>query len=373
MENFTVRLAGDEQSKSAQDLEKEVLAKHEQEEADRLAAEQETVRIAEEEAKNIPPVDEKQVQELKEEDVLSFIKGKYNKQINSIDELLVEKDPIGELPEDVSAYYKYKKETGRGIDDFVKLNRDINAVNPDDLLVEYLLATEEGIDSEDVDSLMSDYRYDELIDDEDSIKKAKLAKKKAVAKAKKYFEAQKEQYKIPVESTKEKVVQFEEPEDYKQYKQQLESAKAQQEEAVNRRSTFLQKTDEVFNESFKGFEFEVGEEKFTFAPGDASELKKNQLDTMNFIGKYMDDKGVIKDAVGYHRALAIAMNPEKFAKFFYEQGAAKATQGVMKDIKNINMTERKAPEVTTRGGFQVKAVDSDSGRGLRIRSLNNKK
>ena len=28
-----------------------------------------------------------------------------------------------ELPEDVAAYFKYKKETGRGIEDFVKLNR----------------------------------------------------------------------------------------------------------------------------------------------------------------------------------------------------------------------------------------------------------
>jgi hypothetical protein len=36
----------------------------------------------------------------------------------------------------------------------------------------------------------------------------------------------------------------------------------------------------------------------------------------------LNEDGLIEDAVGYHKALAVAMNPEKFAKFFYEQGKA---------------------------------------------------
>ena len=65
---------------------------------------------------------------------------------------------------------------------------------------------------------------------------------------------------------------------------------------------------------------------------------------------------MIKDAAGYHRSLAMAMNPEKFAKFFYEQGMSDATDDVTRKIKNINMTERRAPEVVNKGGMQVKAV-----------------
>jgi hypothetical protein len=84
----------------------------------------------------------------------------------------------------------------------------------------------------------------------------------------------------------------------------------------------------------------------------------------------LDDSGVIKDAVGYHKSLAIAMNPERFAKFFYEQGAAAATEDVNKKIKNIDMSERRVPEVVNKNGVQVRTVNPDSGRGLKIRSRN---
>jgi len=70
---------------------------------------------------------------------------------------------------------------------------------------------------------------------------------------------------------------------------------------------------------------------------------------MNFIGKFLDDNGLIKDAAGYHKSLSIAMNPEKFAKFFYEQGLADATDDVMRKTKNINMSERRTPEVINKG------------------------
>jgi hypothetical protein len=62
------------------------------------------------------------------------------------------------------------------------------------------------------------------------------------------------------------------------------------------------------------------------------------------------------------------MNPEKFAKFFYEQGLSDATDDVMRKTKNINMSERRAPEVTNKGGVKVRAVNPDSGRSLKIRS-----
>jgi hypothetical protein len=63
------------------------------------------------------------------------------------------------------------------------------------------------------------------------------------------------------------------------------------------------------------------------------------------------------------------MNPEKFAQFFYEQGKSNATEDVIRKTKNINMSERTAPEVSTKGGMQVKAVSSPSSNGLRIKSI----
>jgi len=83
----------------------------------------------------------------------------------------------------------------------------------------------------------------------------------------------------------------------------------------------------------------------------------------------LDSNGYIKDAEGYHKSLAIAMNPEKFAQFFYEQGKSQATDDVMRKTKNVNMSERNAPEVSVKSGFQVKSVSQPSSRGLRIKSI----
>jgi hypothetical protein len=41
-------------------------------------------------------------------------------------------------------------------------------------------------------------------------------------------------------------------------------------------------------------------------------------------------------------------------------------------MKNIEMSERKAPEATTQGGMQIRAVNPDSGKGLKIRSIKKK-
>ena len=49
-----------------------------------------------------------------------------------------------DLPEDVSAFFKYKKETGRGIEDFVKLQRNYDDLDENILLTSYYASTEEG-------------------------------------------------------------------------------------------------------------------------------------------------------------------------------------------------------------------------------------
>ena len=64
---------------------------------------------------------------------------------------------------------------------------------------------------------------------------------------------------------------------------------------------------------------------------------------MNFLNRFMNDDGLIADAEGYHKAIAVASNPEKFAQFFYEQGKASATDDVTRKMKNIDMSTRNAP------------------------------
>lgn len=367
MENFKVRALDSVEQKSAVEVEQELLDKHEQEILGEKSPEtfQGVERIAD---KVVDAPEEKEV-ELSEEKVLSYLGKKYNKEIKSFDDLVAERKESQDLPEDVSAFLKYKKETGRGIEDFIKLNKDVDSMDPESLLREYLVSTQEGLDEDDIETLMDEYRYDEDLDDESTIKKIKLETKKAVAEAKKFFNSQKEKYRMPLES-RGVSVSDEEKEAYESYKQYLEQSKTIEEENERKRNWFNQKTDEVFSDDFKGFDFTIDDKKIVFNPGDKSELKKNQSTPMNFISKFLDEQGLIKDAAGYHRALAVAMNPERFAKFFYEQGKSDAVDGTMRNIKNIQMGEQKAPQVSkSTEGFQIREVNPDSGRGLKIRSI----
>tara|TARA_R100000935_G_scaffold1523_1_gene4912 strand:+ start:4554 stop:5687 length:1134 start_codon:yes stop_codon:yes gene_type:complete len=370
-----VREVTDVVEKSKQQIEQELLDKHEAQQKlefdDDKKEQVDSVEVSEPEIKSEESIVEEikedpELSELNEEQVLSFIEKRYGKQINSLEELTAEREESETLPEDVAAYFKYKKETGRSLEEYVKLQQDFSQMNPDSLLKEYLTITEEGLDPEDIESIMEDYESDEELDDPADIKKTRLAKKKIIAKAKKFFREQQEVYRQPLESRESSASQNEE---FKAYKQYVNEAKTQKEESDRKSDWFAKKSDEVFSTEFKGFKFKVDESNLTFSPGNASELRKAQDTPMNFVNKFLDESGMLKDAEGYHRSLAIAMNPEKFAQFFYEQGQSNATEDVIRKTKNINMSERSAPEVSTQGGMQVKSVSMPSSNGLKIRSI----
>ena len=358
MENFTVRDLGVSEQKSIQEVEQQLLDQHEE-------------KFSQE--KEEPIITTEQVEEvgLKDEDVLSYIKNRYNKEVTSIDELFQKREEAEELPGDVSAYFKYKKETGRGIEDFVKLNRDYSSMDSDSLLAEYYSQTDEDLDDEDIAYMIEDkFSYDEDLDDPKDIKKKELAKKKELVKAKKYFEDSKEAYKIPVESAGG-LVSEDEKETYNAYKKYVQDSQSQQEENYRKSEYFQKKTEELFSDDFKGFDFVIGDKTVKFSPGDVKETKKIQSDVSNFISKYIDANGMISDPVGYHRSLAAAMNPEKMATFFYEQGKAEALLDNARKIKNIDMDTRSTPQSISQSGFKVVATESDSGRGLKIKSNRN--
>lgn len=353
MENFKVRVLDSDGQPSIQERERQNQA---------LLEEQQRQQQQE------PPAPEPAPKlSIEEGDVLSFIKERYKKEISSIDDLLVSPPEPEQLPEDVSSFLKYKKETGRGIEDFMRLNQDFDNADPDQLLLDYTIAQEDYLDREDALSLLVDkFGYDEDLDQESDVKKKKAAKKRELAKAKKYFNELKEQYKVPLES---RGSGLENSEEYRQYKEYLDRANSEQQEAKRKGEWFQKKTEELFSPEFKGFEFGIGEKKYTYLPGEASEIKVQNATPMNFISKFIDEQGLIKDAAGYHRSLSIAMNPDKFAKFFYEQGVAAATEDMAKRSKNINMDVRTSGQpVSISGGMKVVDVSpTSSGMGLKIK------
>ena len=366
------------EEKSTAEIEEQLLKKHEEKFEDQPVKEDapEKVEVKEETPaveleKSEPAVEDKTPSlELNDDNVLSYIKDRYNKDIKSVDELFAEKEANEPLPEDVSKYLEYKKETGRGIKDFYNLQSDYDSMDDNSVLASYYSATEEGLDAIDIQDIIEDkFDFDEEVDDPKDIKKIKLAKKRELAKAKKFLNEQKDKYKVPLESSGDGL-SADQKENLNAYQSYLDESKSIKEQNDKRYDYFLNKTNEVFNNEFKGFDFKVGENNFTYKPGTAEEIKNVQKDIGNFINKYMDDKGLIADAQGYHKALSVAMNPEKFAQFFYEQGVSSAVDNVTRKSKNINMEMRQAPQAVTKNGMKIRPVGKvDSGRGLRIRSI----
>ena len=290
--------------------------------------------------------------------------------MSSVSDLFATKEANEQIPEDVAAYLEYRKKTGRSFADYSKLNRDFGAMDEKQLLREYYSATEDALDAEDIDYMMDDFSYDAEMDEENVIKKKKVAFKKEIGKAKKFFSSQKEMYKEPLESSTA-AFSLEQKEQLEAYNKYVLDAKTFDEEAKRKRDWFLNKTDEVFHNEFKGFDFKVGEDKtITFLPTkNVDEIKRLNSDSSNLFKRFIDEEtGLVSDAAGYHRAVSIAQNPERFAKFFYEQGQSDGTTDVTRKMKNVNMSTRDAPQVTKKDGMTIRAINPTEGRGLKIRS-----
>ena len=264
------------------------------------------------------------------------------------------------LPENVEKLVSFMKETGGDINDYVKLNRDYSDMDNHTLLKEYYKTTKPHLKTDEIDFLMEDqFSYDEESDEEKEIKRKKLALKEQVASAKSHLDGLKSKYyedikmgsKLPDEA--KKAVDF-----FNRYNKESEELKQAEEQA---HSAFKQKTDTVFNDEFKGFEYNVGDKRFRFNVNNAGEIKEKQSDIGNFIGKFLNDNNQIEDAKGYHKALYTAMNSDAIAKHFYEQGKADALKDSVAKSKNIDMNPRESHSDTlTNSGLKVRALGNNS-------------
>jgi len=305
--------------------------------------------------------------ELDDQSILNYLKERRNVEVESLDVLLNnDKEEAQPLPEDVAQFMKYKQETGRSVEDYARLQQDWSAMDDTNVLREYYKQEKPHLDAEEIDYLINEeFSFDSELDDEKDIKKKKIAYKEELYKARNYFEGMKEKYKAPLESREAEI-----PENYKEafnfynkYQEELDQESAMQKD---RSRIFQEKTNALFNDEFKGFEFKVGDKKQVFKPNDVSKVKENQLDINNFFSQHLDEKGIVKDAASYHKALFAATNADALFQFAYEQGKADATDGLVKETKNIDMTVRSnAP--TDTGGTKFRAVDSGDNFSFKIR------
>jgi hypothetical protein len=284
-----------------------------------------------------------------------------------IQEAIAEQKYSGiELPENIQKVVEFMNETGGSLEDYVKLNTDYSALNEAQLIKEYYETTKPHLDKEDIEILMEDFSYDEELDEEKDIRKKKIAFKEEAAKAKQHLEKLKNNYYEEIKAgsklnpEQQKAVEF-----FNRYnKEQEETTKF----AENQKNVFLERTNKVFNNDFKGFDYQVGDKKYRFNVKNAEEVKTNQSDINNFIKKFLNEKNEISDAAGYHKSLFTAMNPDAVAKHFYEQGKADAIKDSMAKAKNVNMDPRGVHEtITALNGWTVRSVNGVDSSKLRVK------
>ena len=280
--------------------------------------------------------------------------------IEQAEEAIIESQQTGQpLPENVQKLVDFMQETGGDINDYVKLNQDYSDMDNHTLLHEYYKQTKPHLSSEEIEFVMEDtFAYDEDIDEEKDIKRKKLAMKEQVAQARQHLESVKSKYyediKAGVKLTEEqqKAINF-----FNRYNEESEEARLIGEKQSE---VFRSKSDMVFNENFKGFEYNVGDKKFRFNVKDKQKVRETQGDINNFIKKFLTEDNLIDDAAGYHKGLFTAMNPDQVAKHFYEQGRADALKESIAKSKNVSMDPRQShAENINTSGFRVRALNDD--------------
>ena len=319
------------------------------------------------------PVSEEVVQEetqsILQEITNEEVEEKVEELEEQIDQAVVEEAVGIDLPENIQKVVDFINDTGGSLKDYVNLNTDYSSLNEDQLLREYYENTKPHLDSEEIGFVMEDkFHFDEDIDEERDIRRKKLARKEELAKAKNHLEGLKSKYYEEIKAgsrlspEQKKAVDF-----FDRYNQDSEKLTVDREKQT---SIFNDKTEKLFSNEFKGFDFEVGEKKFRYKVNDVEGVKSKQGDISNFVKKFLNDKNEMADAKGYHKSLFTAMNPDAIANHFYEQGKADAMKTSMEKAKNIDMSPRGTHEdVKPPNGWSVKSVPGkfESATKLRIK------
>ena len=326
-------------------------------------------------------IDEAKEEAVKEEPVKEVVEETTEEKVTPIQEVTEEekveekKEPVMEtaaepakpeinLPENVEKLVKFMEETGGTVEDYVRLNADYSNINDDALIREYYKQTKPHLDIEEVNFLLEDnFSFDEEVDEERDIKKKKLAFKEEIAKARKFLEDTKSKYydeiklRPGVTQDQQKATDF-----FNRYNEE-------QKMVQNQHERFQNNTKNYFNQEFKGFDFNIGEKKFRYGVSDTDGVANTQSDLTNFVGKFLNEKGEVKDYAGYHKAIYAAENADTIANHFYEQGKADAVKDVMAKSKNVS----NEPRVTSTGdvfinGLRVKAISGVDSSKLKIKT-----
>ena len=307
---------------------------------------------SEEQAQEETPV----LEEVTEEEVVEEAK----ELTEEIEDAKIEAQQTGKaIPENLQKVIDFMEETGGNLEDYVRLNQDFSNYDDMTILREYYKQTKSHLDSSEIEFLIEDsFSFDEEVDEERDIKKKKIALKEQVANAKSHLDGQKSKYYEEIKAGSKLTPDQQNAMDFfdRYNKDNKESQKLQQQQT----NTFKMKTQEVFNEKFKGFNYNVGDKQYRFNINNANEVKETQGDINNFVKKFLNKNNEMSDAKGYHKSLFTAMNPDAIANHFYEQGKADAMKDSVAKAKNVSMSPRQSFSNDNTSGPKVRVLNDDS-------------
>ena len=312
----------------------------------------------EEQAQETPVLEEVTEEEVKE-------------QTEELAEEIVEAKETGKaLPENLQKVVDFMEDTGGTLEDYVRLNQDFSSYDDMTVLREYYKQTKSHLTTDEIDFLIEDsFSYNEEEDEERDIKKKKIALKEQVANAKSHLDGQKSKYYEEIKAGSRLTPEAKKAMDFfNRYNKESEET---QKIADKQTKNFLNKTNQVFNDKFKGFEYSVGDKKYRFNVNNANEIKTTQSDINNFVKKFLNENNEMSDAKGYHKSLYTAMNPDAIANHFYQQGKADALKESVAKAKNVSMDPRKSFSNDNTSGPKMRVLSDDStGFKFKIKNKN---
>ena len=289
--------------------------------------------------------------------------------VEEVEENIEDKTPEVELPENIQKVVDFMNETGGTLEDYVRLNADYSTVDDEALLREYYKSTKPHLSSDEVNFMLEDnFSYNEETDEPRDIKRKKLAYKEAVAQAKNHLEGLKSKYYQEVKlgsrlaPEQQKAIDFFNRYNDEQVK--VEELNAKQQKHFNK------ETDKVFNENFKGFDFQVGDKKYRYNVKDAAQTKEAQSDVLKAFSGYISKDNLLQDAKGYHKALFSARNADALANHFYEQGKADAVKQMTSEAKNINVNRQTSDGQVKIGNQKMRVISGDNSSNQKFRLKN---
>ncbi len=291
-------------------------------------------------------------------------------QTEELAEEIVEAKETGKaLPENLQKVVDFMEDTGGTLEDYVRLNQDFSSYDDMTVLKEYYKQTKSHLTTDEIDFLIEDsFSYNEEEDEERDIKKKKIALKEQVANAKSHLDGQKSKYYEEVKAGSRLTPEQQKAWDF--FNRYNKESKQNEKIAEKQTNTFLNKTNKVFNDSFKGFEYNVGDKKYRFNVKNANEVKTTQSDINNFVKKFLNENNEMSDAKGYHKSLFTAMNPDAIANHFYEQGKADALKDSVAKAKNINMDPRQSFSNDNTSGPKFKVLGNDNAAAFKFKIKN---